>query len=65
MTQDMLVAIDNATLLLAQADGVLTMGQAMELEALAESDDGRVPEHLLDAVERLFLYCCDHEGQIQ
>jgi hypothetical protein len=52
------VALDNSELLLAVADCVLTQAEAFELEALAESDDGTVPEHLLDAVERLFLYCC-------
>jgi hypothetical protein len=56
------VAIDNAELLLAAADGILTQAEAFELEALAESDDGTVPEHLLDAVERLFLYCCETES---
>jgi hypothetical protein len=56
------VAIDNAELLLAAADGILTQAEAFELEALAESDDGRVPEHLLDAVERLFLYLIAEDG---
>lgn len=53
------IAIDNSSLLLAVADCVLTQAEAFELGALAESDDGTVPEHLLDAVERLFLYACD------
>jgi hypothetical protein len=57
----MIVETDRATLLLAQQDGVLTTAEAFELDALADSDEGRVPEHLLDAVERLFLWCMDSD----
>jgi hypothetical protein len=55
----MIVETDRATLLLAQQDGVLSAAEAIALDALADSDEGQVPEHLLDAVERLFLYCLD------
>jgi hypothetical protein len=61
----MIVETDRATLLLAQQDGVLTTSEAFELDALADSDDGVVPEHLLDAVERLFLFCMEAEGPTQ
>lgn len=42
----------------AEAEGVLSAQEAFALEALAESDDDRVPDALLDAVERLFLWLC-------
>jgi hypothetical protein len=55
----MIVETDRAALLLAQQDGVLSAAEAIALDALADSDEGRVPEHLMDAVERLFLWCMD------
>jgi hypothetical protein len=52
------VAVDNAALLLAQAEGVLTTQEAFQLEAIAQ-EDGEVPEALFNAVERLFLWCME------
>lgn len=54
------IAVDNASLLLAQAEGVLSAQEAFELEAIA-LQDGEVPANLFDAVERLFLWCVDEE----
>jgi hypothetical protein len=61
----MIVETDRATLLFAQQDGVLSAAEAIALDALADSDEGRVPEHLMDAVERLFLFCMEPEGLVQ
>ena len=48
----------------AEAEGVLSAQEAFALEALAESDDDRVPDALLDAVERLFLWLCATDSTI-
>jgi hypothetical protein len=48
-----------ADLALAQDAGVLSAQEAFALEVLAESEDETVPESLLDAVERLWLWLCD------
>jgi hypothetical protein len=48
-----------ADLSLAQDAGVLSAQEVFALEVLAESDDDTVPESLLDAVERLWLWFCE------
>jgi hypothetical protein len=48
-----------ADLSLAQDAGVLSAQEVFALEVLAESDDDTVPESLLDAVERLWLWSCE------
>jgi hypothetical protein len=48
-----------ADLSLAQDAGVLSAQEVFALEVLAASDDDTVPESLLDAVERLWLWFCE------
>jgi type III secretion system FlhB-like substrate exporter len=51
------LVMDNAALLLAESEGVLSASEAFALESIAQRD-GEVPEDLYDAVERLFLWIC-------
>lgn len=48
----------------ARDAGVLSEQEAFALEALAESEEERVPDALFDAVERLYLWFCAADNNI-